>query len=243
MKDGRTGAQAHGRTDAMARGCTAMLAGAGLFLGLLAAVPLAAQTPDAGGILDGAAAAIGRATTLRADFTQRIHDQMLGTDETSSGEFLEQRPGRFAMRWHHPAGDLILADGRVLWVYLPSSAPKQVVRTDLTGKPGQSADFVEEFLDHPRQRFTVTWVRADTVGTRPAQVIALVPRATTNLPYERAQLWVDEADSLVRRVEINEGSGAVRRITLDHLRVNAPIPASSFRFTPPAGVRVVDATE
>ena len=68
----------------------------------------------------------------------------------------EQRPGRFAMRWRHPAGDLILSDGQALWVYLPSTAPRQVVRTNLSGKPGESADFVAEFLDHPRQRFTVT---------------------------------------------------------------------------------------
>jgi len=210
---------------------------------LCVAAPLAAQEPDGGTILDRAVAALSRATTLRADFTQRIRDQMLGTDETSSGEFLQQRPGRFAMRWHHPAGDVIVADGQALWVYLPSTAPKQVVRTNLSGKPGESADFVAEFLDHPRQRFTVQWERSDTADARPADVISLVPRQTANLPYQRALIWVDQADSLVRRVEINEGSGAVRRITLNHLRINAPIPASAFRFTPPPGTRVVDASQ
>lgn len=212
---------------------------------LLIAVPaggLSAQAPDAGAILDRAVAALNRATTLRADFTQRIRDQMLGTDETSSGEFLEQRPGRFAMRWHHPAGDVILADGHALWVYLPSAAPRQVVRSSLSGKPGESADFVAEFLDHPRQRFTVSYVRADTAGSRPADVLSLIPRQA-NLPYQRALIWVDQADSLVRRVEISEGSGAVRRITLDRLRINTAIPASTFTFTPPAGVRVVDASQ
>jgi outer membrane lipoprotein carrier protein len=205
-------------------------------------MPLAAQAPDAGAILDRAAAAMSRVTSVRADFTQRIRDQMLGTDESTSGEILQQRPGRFAMRWRHPAGDQIVADGQVLWVYLPSTAPRQVVRSTLSGKPGESADFVTEFLDHPRQRFTVSYVRADTVGTRPADVLSLVPRQG-NLPYQRAVIWVDRADSLVRRVEISEGSGAVRRITLDHLRVNTALPASSFRFTPPAGTRVVDASQ
>jgi outer membrane lipoprotein carrier protein len=245
--------RAHGPTDARGHGGTGQRTRAGaraawpvaaaLWVSAVAAAPLAAQTPDAGAILDRAVAALSRAATLRADFTQRIRDQMLGTDETSTGEFLQQRPGRFAMRWRHPAGDMILADGQALWVYLPSTAPKQAVRTILSGKPGESADFVAEFLDHPRQRFTVSYVRADTVGTRPADVLSLVPRQATNLPYQRALIWVDAADSLVRRVEISEGSGAVRRITLDHLRINTPIPASSFRFTPPAGVRVVDASQ
>jgi outer membrane lipoprotein-sorting protein len=53
---------------------------------------------------------------------------------------------------------------------------------------------------------------------------------------------VDRADSLVRRVEISEGSGAVRRIVLDRLRINVAIPASAFVFRPPKGVRVVDAS-
>ena len=234
MKTAGTGARGHVGT-----GARLTLAG---FLVLLAAAPLAAQEPDGGVILDGAVAALSRATTFRADFTQRIRDQMLGTDETSTGEFLQQRPGKFAMRWRRPPGDLILADGKTLWVYLPSSAPRQAVKTTLSGKPGESADFVAEFLDHPRDRFTVTWLRADTVNARPADVLSLVPR-TANVPYQRATIWVDRADSLVRRVEITEGSGSVRRLTFDHMKVNTPIPPSAFRFTPPAGVRVVDATE
>ena len=236
---GHMGARPHAGAGWRSRIAAATAVGAAL----LAAPHLTAQTPDAGAILDRAVAAMNRVTTLRADFTQRIRDQMLGTDETSSGEFLQQRPGRFAMRWHRPAGDVIVADGQALWVYLPSTAPKQVVRSTLSGKPGESADFVAEFLDHPRQRFAVSYVRADTVGTRPADVLALVPRQNTNLPYQRALIWVDQADSLVRRVEISEGSGAVRRVTLDHLRVNTALPASSFKFTPPAGTRVVDASQ
>ena len=249
---GGTGASRHGRTDVRAHRRTGRRARAGaraawpvaaaVWLTVAVAAPLPAQAPDAGAILDRAVAALNRATTLRADFTQRIRDQMLGSDETSSGEFLRQRPGKFALRWSHPAGDLIVADGQALWVYLPSTAPRQVVRTNLSGKPGESADFVAEFLDHPRQRFTVSYVRADTAGSRPADVLSLIPRQA-NLPYQRALIWVDRTDDLVRRVEISEGSGGVRRITLDHLRVNTTIPASSFTFTPPAGVRVVDASQ
>jgi outer membrane lipoprotein carrier protein len=201
--------------------------------------PVAAQAPDAGAILDGAVAAFARVKTLRADFTQIVRDPMLGGSDTSWGEFLEQRPNKFAMRWRHPAGDLILSDGVAFWVYLPSSAPKQAVRSTLTGRPGESADLVAEFLDRPRQRFTASYVRSDSSGQRATDVLSLVPRLA-NVPYRRVQIWVDRADSLVRRVEINEGSGAVRRIVFDRLRANVPIPASSFVFRPPAGVRVVD---
>jgi outer membrane lipoprotein carrier protein len=201
-----------------------------------------AQNASASAILAGAVAAFGRATTLRADFTQYLRDPMVGSSDTSSGEFLRQSPGKFAFRWRHPAGDVILADGQVLWAYLPSSAPGQAVRSTLTGRPGESADVLAEFLDDPGQRFLVSYVRPDSVGARPADELSLVPRQQGTLPYRRVLIWVDRADSLVRRVEINEGSGAVRRILLERIRVNIPIPASSFTFRPPTGVRVVDAS-
>jgi outer membrane lipoprotein carrier protein len=200
---------------------------------------VAAQNADS--VLAHAERALDAVRTLRASFVQRVRDQMLGTDETSSGELLLQRPGKFVMRWRRPAGDMILEDGSVLWVYLPSTAPHQVVRTALSGKPGESADFVEEFLDHPAQRFAVSYLRADSVGGRAADVLTLVPR-TGNVPYQQVRLWVDRDDGLPRRFEITEAAGSVRRVTLDRLRVNVPIPAASFVFKPPAGARVIDAT-
>jgi outer membrane lipoprotein-sorting protein len=215
---------------------SAVLLGAAWLLGASAA-----RGQDAGAILDGAVAAFSRVTTLRADFVQYLRDPMLGGSDTSWGEFLQQRPGKFAMRWRHPSGDLLLADGEALWVFLPSSAPNQVVRSKLTSRPGESADVVAEFLDQPRQRFLVSYVRSDSVGQRAADVLSLVPRQG-NVPYRRVLIWVAREDSLVRRVEINEGSGAVRRITFDRLRTNQPIPASMFIFRLPAGIRVVDAS-
>jgi outer membrane lipoprotein carrier protein len=235
-RHGGTGAPGHRRgAGAAVRVALAVALG-------LAPAALAAQAPDAGAVLDHAVAALTPVTTLRADFTQRIRDPMLGGDETTSGELEMRRPDKFVMRWVNPRGDVILQDGQALWVYLPSTAPHQAVRTALTGAPGQSMDFVEEFLDHPRDRFTIGYVRADSVGPRPADVLSLVPRQG-NASYQRVLIWVDRADGLARRFEISEGSGAVRRITLDHLRVNVPIPASNFVFKVPTGVRVIDGSE
>lgn len=228
----------------VARHPTALALAASVALGAATAGRLAAQTEAAAAaeILEGAVVAFGRAKTLRADFVQYLRDPLVGSTDTSSGEFLRQFPGKFAFRWRHPAGDVILADGQVLWAYLPSSAPGQAIRSALTGRPGESADVLAEFLDEPAQRFLVSYVRPDSIGLREGDVIALVPRQPGTLPYRRVQIWVDRADSLVRRVEINEGSGAVRRILLDRLRINVPIPASSFVFRVPKGVRVVDAS-
>ncbi len=235
---GNTGVRAYRRTGVRGGRMAAAVAAVGCALALGAT---SARAQNAGAILDRAVAAYARVTSMRADFVQEVSDPMVGGDTPSRGEFLQQRPGRFAMRWSRPRGDLILSDGQYLWVYLPSSTPNQVVRTRLSGRPGESADVVAEFLERPRDRFSVAYVRADRAGGRDADVLALTP-LERNGAYRLVRVWVDRQDSLVRKVEIEEASGAVRRITFDRLRINVRIPASLFTFRPPAGTRVVDAS-
>ena len=205
---------------------------------------LAFQHTDPNPILDRAVAAYANVRTLRADFTLVVKDPMVGDTTTSRGEFLEQRPGKYALRWSQPRGDMIVADGRYQWVYLPSSAPGQVVKSALGGAEGgsQGVDIIGEFVDHPRDRFTIAYDRADDVGGQGADVLVLTPK-DRNAPYTRVRIWVDRAGSLVRRVEVTDGSGTSRLFTLDRVRTNAVIPAALFTFTPPRGARVVDASQ
>ena len=68
-------------------------------------------------------------------------------------------------------------------------------------------------------------------------VMMLVPR--TRAEYRSLKVWFDTRDSLARRFEITEHNGSVRRFDLSGLRTNTAVPADVFRFTPPAGVRIV----
>lgn len=205
--------------------------------------PVASAQANASAILERAVSAYAAVQTMSADFTQLVRDPMLDDTATSRGQFLQQRPNKFAMRWTQPRGDVVMSDGQYLWVYLPSSAPNQVIRSAIQqgAAGGSGADIVAEFLDRPQSRFTVAVERNENVADRPADVLALTPR-DRNAPYRRVLIWVDRQDALVRRVEIAEASGSVRRITFDRLRTNIQIPASSFTFTPPRGARVVDAS-
>jgi outer membrane lipoprotein-sorting protein len=83
------------------------------------AVPGAPQDPWP--VLDGAARAYARVRTLRADFEQVVVNPMLGAPDTTRGRLFQQRPSRFAMRFTDPPGDRIVADGRYLWLFTPST--------------------------------------------------------------------------------------------------------------------------
>jgi len=215
-----------------------MRAAACLVAACVAASALEAQSADA--VLDHSIAAYQRVTTLKAEFTQRITDPMIGTDETSRGSFYQQRP-KFAMRFTQPMGDEIVSDGQTLWVYLPSSAPHQVIRSTL-GQGTDSPDPVAEFLQSPRERFTIAYVRSDSVGRHPADVLSFVPKGA-NSAYRRVLAWIDRKDGLPHQFEITESAGTVRRVTFDRIPINARVPGSTFAFNVPSGARVVDATQ
>jgi outer membrane lipoprotein carrier protein len=210
------------------------LAAATLWLG---AVGLAAQ--DAGPVLDRAARTYDTTRSLAADFTQIITNPLVGAPDTTRGTLHQLRPNYFDMRFVVPKGDRIVADGRSLWLYTPSTTPGQVIRSAIPTAGTTSPNLIGQFVDHARERYTLHYVRADTLSDGPVDVIALDPR-TSGLPYRRAVLWVSRADATVRRLDITEESGQERDIILRALRVNAPVSAGEFRFSVPRGVRVVE---
>ena len=196
-----------------------------------------AQNPLA--ILDRASSSFDTVKTLAADFTQIVDNPMLGDPDTTRGRLYQRRPNYFAMRFRDPKNDRIVADGRRLWLYTPSTTPGQVIRTTIPGTGTTGPNLIGQFVERPRERYSARYVRADSLPDGPVDVVALTPRVK-DLPYEAATVWIAKQDGLVRRIEIVENTGQHRTITLQHLAVNGTIPTREFRFSPTGGVRVVD---
>ncbi|HYU09854.1 MAG TPA: outer membrane lipoprotein chaperone LolA [Gemmatimonadales bacterium] len=194
---------------------------------------------DPAPILDRASASFDTVRTLAADFVQIIDNPMLGDPDTTRGKLFQRRPNYFAMRFTDPKNDRIVADGRRLWLYTPSTTPGQVIRTAIPGTGTTGPNLIGQFVEHPRERYTARYVRADSLPDGAMDVIMLTPRAS-DLPYSEAIVWIAKQDGLVRRIEIVEDSGQRRTITLQQLAVNQAISAREFRFSPTSGVRVVD---
>jgi chaperone LolA len=206
----------------------------------LFALLLAVQ--DAGPILDRASRSFDTVRTLAADFVQIVDNPMVGDPDTTRGRLYQQRPNFFAMRFTEPGNDRIVADGRHLWLYTPSTTAGQVIRTMIPGTGSTGPNLIGQFVEHPRERYTARYVRADSIDGAQVDVITLTPRAggANDLPYSEATVWIAKQDGLIRRIEIVENSGQRRTIVLKNLTVNKPVPGREFRFAPTSGVRVVD---
>ncbi len=178
-------------------------------------------------------------TSLQADFIQVIEDGRLGDTLASAGRLYQAGKNNFAMRFTDPPDEVIVIDGRYSWFYTPSTAPRQVIRMEAESDPVYGQNLLARILDRPNDRYETTWLRADTVGGRRVSVVAIVPRGT-NLNFSRAVLWLDQEDALPRRIELDEGPGTRRILTLSKIRTNTPIAAGIFEFKVPRGVRIVD---
>jgi outer membrane lipoprotein carrier protein len=202
----------------------------------LATRGLPAQTVNQ--TIDRAVAAWQAAKTVRASFEQTLTNPLTGSEVTARGEFQQQGRNRIGIRFTDPAGDRIVADGRALWIYIPSTTPGQVIRSSLA-QGANSVDLTGQFLTSPKTKYKITAAGTTTVGGRRAHGLLLVPKRDGSHPFTRATVWVDDRDGLVRQFEVTDQNGVTRRVRLTAISVNVPVDAAAFRFTPPKGVRVV----
>jgi outer membrane lipoprotein carrier protein len=199
---------------------------------------LVAQQPAT--TLKSAIAAYRDARTISATFDQTVSNPLTDHTLTVSGELLRQRPNLLSISFDGDDADRIVSDGSDLWVYLPSTAPGQVIKVPATaGEKGMLVDPMGQILSAPVESYTIDDAGTATIRGRATHAVTLTPKSRDAL-FTRATLWIDDADGLVRQLESTEPSGLLRKITVTRFRTNVTIPRSSFRFTPPAGTRVID---
>jgi outer membrane lipoprotein carrier protein len=191
-------------------------------------------------LLDRAVARWAGVKTARATFEQTIVNSLTGNTLTATGEYQQQRPGKLSVKFDNPATDRIVADGKQVWLYLPSSAPGQVIRSPLAAGGTGTVDLTAQFLTAPRSRYTVTSAGTATVSGRPTHAFTLVPKVAKGAQFKTATVYIDDADATIRQFEVTEQSGLQRKVRLISFRTNVPVDAAAFTFTPPAGVRIVD---
>jgi outer membrane lipoprotein carrier protein len=171
--------------------------------------------------------------SLKADFTESY--QGLGMQRTENGTLLLLKPGR--MRWDYskPTGKLFLLDGKYAWFYSPGEPQVQRIPAKELDDLRSPLRFLLGHTELEKEMDSVTL--APAAGDR--FTLTGQPKGQEKR-VSRLALTV-AADGTIEGIEIEETDGALTRFTFTGETPNAPIPAEQFRFTPPAGVPVVDA--
>lgn len=211
----------------------------GLALAITAASTKAHAPRKQTDLLDRAVAAWAKVKTVRGTFEQTIVNSLTGRTMTTTGEYQQERPGKLSVSFAEPANDRIVADGKFVWLFLPSSAPDQVIKTPLGPGGTGTMDLTAQFLVAPRSKYVVTPTVSATVSGRATHAYELVPKSTQGAPFKTATVWIDDADATIRQFEVTETTGVQRRIRFMSFKSNVPVDARAFVFALPAGVRIV----
>lgn len=171
--------------------------------------------------------------SLKADFTESYEG--LGRTRTESGTLLLQKPGRMRWDYSHPAGKLFLLDGKYAWFY--SKGDPQVQRIEAK-KLDDLRSPLRFLLGHTQLEKEI-----DHLSVAPAPNgnfnLTGIPRNQENR-IQRLTLTITPEGTIIG-IEIQETDGAITRFAFTAQQPNTTIPPATFRFTPPAGIPVVNA--
>jgi outer membrane lipoprotein carrier protein len=203
----------------------------------LTVLPIAARAQSADAIIDRAAAAYARLTSMRAEFRQTLTNPLTGNTQTTNGVILRRKPNLLSINFE--SGDRVAADGSTLWFYLPSSAPGQVIRMPYSRESASNVDPANQFLNSPRTRFMVSSAGTATLGGRATHAVTLVPKRP-NQAFTSAKVWIDDTDSSIRQFDLETPNGLRRHVVITSFTANPDLSKSSFRFSVPKGVKILD---
>lgn len=194
----------------------------------------AQQALDAHVVAQLADAHYNRLHSLRAHFTESYEG--LGMTRSESGTLSLLKPGR--MRWDYasPAGKVFLSDGKYAWFYTPGGSQIQRIAVKQLDDLRSPLSFL---LGHTQIEKELTGLNL-TTGAHGEEVLTGQPKGQENR-VRRVALTIMPKDGSIAGIEIEETDGAITRFTFTDEQTNATLPGSSFHFTPPAGVPVVDA--
>ncbi len=209
-------------------------------LSLLCAAALGAQQPEA--TLKRAITAYNGAASISVQFNQTVTNPLTSRSLTTSGELVRKLPNLLSISFNGKDPDRIVSDGSELWIYLPSTAPGQVIKIPAAaGESGMLIDPMGQILSAPAGSYAISDAGTANIRGRAMHAITLAPKSSSSL-FTTATLWIDDSTGLVWQLESTEPSGLVRKITVTKFRTNVSIPRSTFQFAPPPKVRVIDGT-
>jgi outer membrane lipoprotein carrier protein len=211
-----------------------------------AAAPAAAPAPAAGRlplkeVIDGVQKRYDGAKDFRARFNQTLTNAAFGRKTSSTGEVLLKKPGR--MRWNYaqPEPKMYLADGNKLWLYEPED--NQAFKQDLKSSQLPAALAFLTGQGKLTSEFDITFAPAKgPFGTPSDYVLSLSPKAP-QAQVKTIVFVVDPKTFDVRESVITDQSGNVNDLIFSDIRVNTNVPDTTFRWSPPAGVRLIDAAK
>lgn len=202
----------------------------------IARVLVMASALFAGSALAGARDDLGTFTRglkgLEGQFTQQVFDQRGKLKESSSGKVALSAPRLFRWEYLKPYPQLIVADGKTVWVHDPDL--QQVTRRP-QGVEEQNSP-LSALIDPGK--LDVQFVVKEAGEADGLSWLTLAPKDNAgDASFRSARLGF--GDSALVKMEVVDALGQRTEISFSGWKRNPAFAKTTFRYTPPKGVDVI----
>ena len=172
--------------------------------------------------------------SMQADFKQELFDNTGELIQSASGKLALQRPGKFRWDYLIPYEQLIVADGKKLWIY--DADLEQVTVKHMDKALGNTPAMLLSGVHPLEDDFTITAL--PMMGDM--MWVELAPKGESE-GFDQVRLGFDKHD--LKLFEMIDGLGQVTRISFNETRKNSGLDQQLFTFIPPPDVDVVGDVE
>ena len=163
-------------------------------------------------------------------FTQTVYDENGKAIQVARGDVALEKPGKFRWQYTKPYSQLILSDGKYLWIY--DEELLQATAKPITDALGNAAIMLLTNIRPLGEGFEIKQA-ATRAGLVWVELIPLVQDAE----FHRIQIGFDE--NTIHKLELHDHFSQTTAIEFVDLQTNVKFPAQYFKFNVPAGVDVV----
>ncbi len=137
------------------------------------------------------------------------------------------------------AKSLSISDGDVMWVLSEQSGQKMVSKMKADDKQ------VTNWREDMKEWYNLKLLPDETVDGKPCYVIEMTPKKspTAAAEYRTVQYYQKDTCVVVKAVSYGADRKPVSTTTYSEIKINPKLDKSRFKFTPPAGVPVMDMTQ
>lgn len=172
--------------------------------------------------------------TFYAEFEQKQFSEGGNLLETAHGEVYIQRPGKFRWDYQQPYDQLIIADGKKVWIY--DHDLEQVTIKQINDALGKTPALLLSSDSKVTDNFMVTTLHPQENVTR----FTLKPKDTQ---AQFDSLRINLQSSALQSLELIDNLGQTTFITFKKVNLNQVFKPDLFVFKPPAGVDIIESTE
>lgn len=168
---------------------------------------------------------------LDGQFTQQVFDTKGKLKEASSGKVALSAPRLFRWEYVKPFPQLIVADGRSVWVYDPDlkQATKRAQGTEEQNSP------LSALIDPAK--LDVQFVVKDAGNANGLNWLTLAPKKSNEASFSSARLGFGKSG--LARMEVVDALGQRTEITFSGWKRNPAFAIGTFKYKPGKGVDVI----